>query len=370
MSDLSILSTYPNNGDTGIPVGITIKLYFNYGVDEKSLKDSVALYGRDFDVTSGPDQAIWVNEKTGDNPFFLTSPGFKGLIPLKFTFGYYTIGTTTEVTPVITSNADEITANVGSVVSIVIDPKYNAVLPADNLLTLIIAGDPSTQDLGVSTRTVFDIVANGANSGTGSMSVWGTWINTGASNDEVNVQITAVGSPGVAEYKWWYTSAGTGSAVTRVLSSRRFRTLSDGLQIRFTGTELAVGDKWVFNVAHTQRLPENTTLSFTTNDGSYSAAPASPSTPATSEPSTSVLPTSIADFEVLSMIPENGSYNISVKNRKIVITCSEDVDDTTVTNASVKLWKYPVDGVYDETYSPVELQKTIEVIDNIITIRF
>ena len=371
MTAPSLLSTYPNNGDTGIPVGITIKLYFSCGIDSETLKNSVVLYGRDFDFTSGPDTAIWVDKDTGDNPYFLSSPGFKGLIPLKFALGYYTLGTTTEVDPgVIESQADEVTANVGTVASITIDPKYNTVLPASTELTLVVAGDPNSQGTGVSARTVFDVVADSGNTGNGVMSVWGTWIDNGAADDELNILVTGAGTPATAVYKYWYTSNGVGSAVTNITASRKYRSLVDGLQIRFTGSTLSVGDKWTFSVKAIERLTTNTTIVFTTNDGSYTVAPASPSTPATSLPPSSVLPENDNIFEIIQMLPENGSYNISVKNRKIVITFSEPIDASTITNDSVKLYKYPVDGVYDDTYSPVELQKTIDVNSDEITIRF
>ena len=372
MAAPNIESVYPADGDTGIPTGVTIKIYFDVGADEKTVRDSVALYGRDFDYTSGPDAATWVDQDTGDNPFFLASPGFKGLIPLKLEMAYYTLGTTDEVDPgVLTSQADEVSANVGSLAKFTVDPKYNATLPANAALTLVIAGDPDNQDIGVSARTVFDVVPDGGNSGNGSVVIWGTWEDTGAANDEINVEITSSGSAGVAEYKWWYTSEGSGSAVTEVLTSKRYRTLKDGLQIRFTGTDLQVGDSWTFNVTVVERMSTSTIVSFTTNDGSYTTAPASPSTPATSTPPSTVLPTMASEALVVEqMTPANGSYNVSIKNRKIVIQFSEAVDEDTITNSSIKLWKYPVDGVYDDTYSPVELQKTLEVSGDTVTIRF
>ncbi len=199
MAAPEIESTYPADGDTGIPVGVTIKIYFDTGVDEKTIKDSVALFGRDSDMTSGPDAAIWVDQDTGDNPFFLSSPGFKGLVPLKFSLAYYTLGTTTEVDPgVITSQADEISANVGHVAKITVDPKYNPTLAPDTELSLVVAGDPDNQNIGVSSRTVFDI-EEGINTGSGSLYIWGTWEDTGAGEDELNIEVTVAGNIGTAE---------------------------------------------------------------------------------------------------------------------------------------------------------------------------
>ncbi len=142
------------------------------------------------------------------------------------------------------------------------------------------------------------------------------------------------------------------------------------MQIRFSGSSLQVGDSWTFSVSAIQRLATSTTITFTTNDGSYTSAPSSPSTPATSSPPSTVLPTGQSTFEVEEMTPESGSYNVSIKNRKIVIRFSEDIDPDTITDDSITLWKYPVSGVYEDTYSPIELQKTIDVDGDTITIKF
>lgn len=365
-----LVTTYPADNDTGIPVGITIKLYFDTGIDLTSLKNSVALYGQDFDMTSGPDSTLWIDKDTGNNPFFLNSPGFKGLVPLKFELSYYTLGTATEVGPVITTQADEISENVGHLAKITIDPKFNAALSADTAFTLVIAGDPDNQGIGISARTVFDEVADAGNTGSGDIGIYGTWIDPGVELDEINVEITVGGNTGTARYKWWYTSGGPGSAVNGLVTSRKNRSLRDGLQIKFTGNDFVSGDSWKINVSKIQRLEASTIIHFNTNDGSYSAPPESPSTPALSVPPLNVLPTRRNPFEVIKMVPQNGTYNVRVNNRKIVITFSEEIDAATITNESVKLTKYPVSGSYDSTYNPVELQKTIDVDEDTITIRF
>lgn len=371
MANPTLIDTYPANGDAGIPIGITIKLYFDYGVDPQSVKDHVVLYGADFDMTSGPDTAIWVDKDTGDNPFFLASPGFQGLVPLKYEFAYYSIGSSLgdEINPgVITSQADEMTALVGQVVKITVDPKYNATLAPNLVYTLIVSGDPDSQNTGISARTVFDVVPDVSNTGAGEVFVWGTW--SGDSEDECNIEITADGNIGTAEYKWWYTSEGESEAVTNGVTNRRFRTLADGLKIRFSGSGLVTGDTFRFNLSPTQRLGESYKIQFTTNDGSYSVPPDSISTPATSVMPSTVLPSATASLEVLEMNPPNGSYNVANKNRTITVTFSEELDPATITDASVKLWKYPVSGVYEQTYSPVELQKILSVSDNVLTIKY
>lgn len=366
-----LITTYPADNDTGIPVGVTLKLYFSTGLDEKSVKDSIVLYGRDSDFTSGPETAIWVDKDSGDNPFFLASPGFKGLLPLKIELKYYTLGTETEVDPgVITSQADEVSANIGHLVKVSLDPKYNTVFPADTELKLIIAGDPDAQNIGISKRTVFDVIPDNANISSGSPSIWGTWENPTAGANEINIVIADSGSPNVATYRWWYTSAGISSASDKILTSRRYRSLTDGLQIRFSGSSLQSGDKWTFNLETKELLATNTVVTFSTNDGSYTVAPVSPSTPATTEPPVDIFPAYNTAFEVTSMTPESGSYNVPTKNRKIIIKFSEDIDSDTINNQSVRLLLYPVNGIYEDSFYPIELQKTLEVDASNLIIRF
>ena len=107
MSAPSISAIYPNDTATGIPVGATIQITFDQGVDLQSVKDCVVVYGPDFDQTSGPDSAIWIDGDTGSNPFFLNSPGFTGTVECDFDF-IYVDSSGNEITPAqSTSSTDE-----------------------------------------------------------------------------------------------------------------------------------------------------------------------------------------------------------------------------------------------------------------------
>ena len=72
--------TYPGTNQEDVPVGEQIKLFFNRYVDEKTIKDNVVIFGPDFDRTSGPDNSVWINNRSGENPFYLRSPGFNGFV--------------------------------------------------------------------------------------------------------------------------------------------------------------------------------------------------------------------------------------------------------------------------------------------------
>jgi hypothetical protein len=373
MAAPSIVRVYPADGDTGIPVGETLAVYFDRGVDLKTVTDSIVLFGSDSDQTSGPDNAIWIDSDTGNNKYFLSSPGFKGYVPLKFELVYWdTTDTSTyaeiDPQPTITSELDETGSSYGHKVKITIDPKFAASMAPDTEYVLYINGDPDSTDTGVASRTVFDVEADGANTGSGDLVLYGTY--SGASDDTLYVKITTAGNIGTAEYKWWWDSAGEVSATTDRITNRRYRNLGNGLQIRFTGSSFAVDDQWTANAETIARMSTSTSVTFTTNDGSYSDAPSSPSTPATSSPAASVLPTNADPFDVDYMVPPNGAYNVDIHNRIITIVFTDDLDATTVTDDSVTLWKYPAEGYYGATWAPVELEKSLSVSGDTLTIRF
>jgi len=372
MSTPSIVRVYPADGDSGIPVGETLEVYFDRGVDLKSVSDSIVLFGSDSDQTSGPDNAIWIDEDTGNNKYFLSSPGFKGLVPVKFELVYWDTTDTVTYAEVdagtVTSETDETSGSYGHKVKITVDPKFAATLAADTEYILYVNGDPDSTDTGVSARTLFDVEADVGNVGSGAVALYGTY--EGVSADIMVVEITTAGNIGTAEYKWYWDSAGSGSAVTGRITNRRYRTLDEGLQVRFTGSDFQVGDSWTVNVEPIERMATSTSVTFTTNDGSYTEAPDSPSTPASSSPPSTVLPSVSTPFQVDYMTPLDGSYNVNPDKRVITVVFTDDLDPATITDDSVTIWKYPVEGYYGGTFEPLELEKSLTVSGDTLTIRY
>jgi hypothetical protein len=367
-----LLQVYPTDGDAGIPVGASIDLVFDRGVDIETAKSAIVLYGADFDTTSGPDSALWLNSQTSENPYFLKSPGFNGLVPCNVTFEY--VDTTAYVSSgvtVVTDEAAEVTGAIGMKVSL---RPVSGTLAPDVQYVLYINGDPDSLGQGISSRTVFSTIADGANTGTtGVVATAGSY--TGAVADTINYEITTAGDIGTAKYKWWYTSLGPGSAVYGKVTSRRPRLLDDGLQVRFSGSGFVLGDTYTTNVEPFERLATSTKITFTTNDGSYTAAPTSPATPASTSPPTSVLPvftgttTSTSALTVASMNPSTGSYEIDPAARVIVLTFSADVDAATITDDNITLYAYPASGPYGSNQTRV-LAKSLDVSGNVVTIRY
>lgn len=369
MSAPIITQFYPNDGDTGIPVGSVLKIWFDGLVDLKSVREAVHLFGRDFDRSSGPDTAAWVDSDTGDNPYFLSSPGFSGNAPLKYELYYYDLESEEIVTPsvAISSTADATSENVAHVLYLSVDTKHMPALAPDSTYTLYALADSSNKN-GITGRTIFDVEADAGNTGNGEVVNYGTW--TGIGTDTVQIEITDAGDIGTAKYKWKFASETVSEYRKGKVTSRKYRDLLDGIQIRFKGSGFEVGDVFTFNLESAEFMADSMKISFTTNDGSFSTAPDSPSTPASSTPAASVLPWLTSDFAVDYMIPANYSYNVDYKNRKITVFFTNDIDETTVSEESVELWNYPVSGHYEDTYEPFKMKREVTVDGNKMIIEF
>ncbi len=371
-----LLEVQPSNLSTGYPTGESITLSFDRGIDLLTAERYIVLYGRDFDQTSGPEGVLYIDKDTGDNPYFLRSPGFAGVVNLDITAVYYDLDSGEDIEGLVfTSETEEaayLTAGVGH--RLYIRPT-EGVLAGDLSYTLHVIGDVNTNKTGIASRTVYDVVADVGNA-TSTGEVFSAGSYTGLVNDTVNIQITLGGDIGTAKYKWWLTSEGVGTAKYDKLSNRKIRTLIHGIQIRFTGEGFTAGDLYTFNVEPPQFLATSTKITFTTNDGSYTQAPDSPSLPATSTPPSSTIPstpgasTEQEALQIISMLPPDGAYNVNLDTREIVITFNDLLRANTITPDSVRVFKLPALGWYQGQTGPKELQKRLTVNGETLVISF
>lgn len=358
MAAPTITSIYPNDSSTGIPVSPVIKITFDQDIDLSSCKGNVILYGRDFDLTSGPESATWIDPSTGNNPYFLTSPGFQGTVPCDFSLVYVDTSTGAEIDPQPDVYNE---TTVSYYHQLKITPKELLAPNVEYNLYIIGDSESGTSD-AIHSRTVYDVDSSGATSTDGSLVVYGGYTGT---DDTVNVEITTSGDIGTAKYKWWYTSEGVIAARTGKLCSSRYRRLEDGIQIKFSGSGFISGDTYAFDVRQAQKFATSYTLSFTTGTGSIEAVPETASTSVIG--STTALTSEATLLTIVDVDPDNGATNQLLSDRKITITFSNNIDATTVTGQSVTVTAYPISGNFDTAYSggqPQELVKKLTVSDD------
>lgn len=367
MSAPVISAIFPNDGATGIPAGATIQITFDQGIDPKSVGECIVVYGPDSDMTSGPESATWIDRDTGDNPFFLSSPGFAGAVDCDVSVIYVDSTGAEVVGGEYLTAADETAAGVVS--KVILTPK--GLMQSEVTYNVYIVGtSESSVSRGVKHRTVFDVDDSAVTSTSGSVHVYGGY--TGEYDDILYLQITNSGNIGAAKYKWWLDSEGVGAAITGKVSSRRFRHIDQelGLQVRFSGSDFISGDVYAVSLRAPVAMENSYSFSFTIGEGTILSVP---STAATSPiGGTTSLTSSATRLEVLKMDPPDGSTHQKFKNRKITITFSEDIDPLTVTQDTVTVLAYPVSGKFDSSLSntseQVELAKKLTVVDDTLII--
>ena len=365
MAAPTIVSITPFSGATGVPKNIQIEIIFDSEVDTYRLKNGgLVLEGPDESKIIGPG-LIASEPPLTDEDSLLASPGYKGLVDFDLTFervddsgtivGYYDYGSGALPGYVYRLKA-------------VIAPKEQ--LKALTEYTIYIIGDEDTTDAydyGVSSRSVFDTLADAGNTGNGIVSFDGGY--TGAAARQYFVEITTAGDSGTARYKWWTSADPIEKVVT---SSRGFRILSDGVYVKFTpGLTYEVGDVFSVWALPPTFMEGTTTASFTTS----SIAPEEYPTPSslvtgissvTTSSSTTV---SSSGFTVSSTVPEDRGTRAALDLTEITVTFTDDIDASTVSSDTVIVNTYPADESVDIGISATgELTTTLTVVDEVLTI--
>jgi len=358
MAAPTISSVYPSNSATAVPIGAVIEITFSSGIDLSTAKNNVVVYGRDFDFTSGPDNAVYLNED-GTNPDFLKSPGFKGVVPCTYSLVYVDV------------NGDEVSLSPKALAEetagpyrhkLKVTPK-STLAPEIDYTVYIIGEDVEGTKKGVSTRTVYEVDSSAATSTTGETVVYGGY--TGTTADTISIKITKAGNIGTAEYKWWYSETETeSSARTGKVTSRRFRKLEDGLQVRFGGSGYILGDIYTVKLRVKELLASSFSFSFTTSTTQISTVP--------STTSTSVLgsETEIVTgyLKLIETTPVDGGTHLKFGSKQIVLEFDSTLDSATINDDAITVLAYPVSGIISNDEDQVELFKKLTVSDNKIII--
>lgn len=365
MSSPIIQQVFPSNEATSVPVGAQIAITLDRSVDLKSAKDNIVIYGPDFDMLSGPETATWLHEGDINNPMFLRSPGFKGVVDYEISGMYVDpeSGEEIELTDVIDESVEEYS---GAYYKLILTPK-DLLAEKTEFKVFIVGENEDNLKKGITRRTVYEVDSSSASSEEGEVFLYGGY--SGSKDDTLNIEITSSGNIGLAEYKYWFESAGKDSAIKGRLTSRRFRKLKRGTQIRFSGSNFVKGDVYTFKVYKKEFLEDSYTFSFTTSSSFIEDVP---DTMSTSPIGTKVVLSGTAgSLTLVDMDPEDGGTNLSFSDNTIVLSFDNTIDSDTVTDDTVTVYAYPVSGIYSGNNSlqePKLLRKKLTVSDNKIII--
>jgi hypothetical protein len=350
--------SFPQNNEDQFPVGQQIFLLFDNAVDIKSVKESVILFGPDFDRTSGPNNALWINASTGENPFFLRSPGFKGFVDCDFDL------VVLESSDPIIEREEQLvgdrSADISNLVKII--PKNP--LKENTQYSLFIIGNTIedietlpeelkafSKNKAISERTVYDPVKAGNLDNRLRSS--GNFIPKNLEDDStLRIKIVKAGIGSEANYIWWFSDEAEPQVANPLYTQRlsrcvqRWRITDRGVLIKFEANDFALNEVFEIKCYKEVRLVDSYLINFSTGTGSIFEYPEYTSTSPIGLDPTNV-PIEEELLEVTSISPYNGAINVDLKLKQIVIEFNKEIDQNTVTQETVELLSYPVSGIFD-----------------------
>ena len=321
---------HPTASGTGVILSDTAWIVFDREIDQTSVEDgNFFLTGPDFDQVTGPDLQIYqdlASSGSGEDDF-LESPGFEGLVAGSFSFERISL-TTNDVV----STTDVVGSGHLFRTKATFTPTNR--FQADTEYSVHVSGDEYTLDTlltGISSRTVFDPVASGTNTGTGDIIAVGGYI--GNNTDTYHVAITTAGAVGTSKFTF-YRDSDLLSVFGPFRTKEAGVLLSDGVSVEFEEGQYDVGDSWHFVCQPREVFSGNLIWTFKTGSGSIASIPDSTSTTVIGDIGTTATTSSSSatTFSVSSTSPVDNATNQVIVPGEYTITVNfnSDIDALTV----------------------------------------
>lgn len=378
--------SYPQNLEDGFPVGQSFYLAFSNSVDLKLLKKSCVLFGKDFDTSSGPNNSLAVNLSTGENPFFLKSPGMNGFIECDFE-EYYVDNFENESPAAIQyllTRAEE------KKTIVKVTPK--TVLGENSEYKLYILGNTSeTIENGIpdyldilaknntlSERTVFD-ARNENGQVEERVSTRGSYKSK---NSEIRatlkIKIVEAGQGAKAKFIWWFSDEQEPLPANPSYKQRlstcasRWRNKDRGVLLKFADAQYDLNEVFFIDCFNQIELEQSYLITFRTSTDSVYEYPEQVSTSPVGLGG-NIIPGLNGilvneSLEIIKIEPEDNSINNKLDLKNIIIHFNKNLDANSVTQENVRVKVYPVSGVFDSKNGRMErefeLYKIISVVDN------
>ncbi len=283
--------------------------------------------GPDFDTWSGPDLQLWLDAPSvGTESEVLQSPALHGIVQGDITFQRIALDSLTVVSGIDTVGSGHLYRT-----KAIFAPSIS--LGTSTEYTVHLSGDDDTTDdvtAGIWSRTVFDAVASGVNTGTGAVVFTGGYIGL-APTDTFHVTITTGGAVGAAKFTYYADS--DPSAVYGPFKTKQSGVLlQDGITAAFSDATYDVGDKFFVVVKSPTVFTGTTVWPFKTGSGAILVLPTTTATSILGEPASATPTSASSTFSVLSTDPADGASNIvfAAGDYNVAVTFSSNIDSSTV----------------------------------------
>ena len=352
MAAPEITAITPPDGFNAFPTGEKIEILFNQEISEFLAENSISLTGPDNHIATGIEYEErlyrFANESKYDK--VIESLHLKGQVPIDVEVfrcdvdGNLLVDLAGNYIP----NSYEYDADVYS--KLVIKPR--SFLQEKTEYRLIISGSatPDNEWSYLGSRSLYDAEADVTNTIEGLVRSSGNYTET--IDDLIVLTVVRTGSSTTSKMQWYFESAPAITFDLLPLSGRNKLLEDRELYLEFVGganDAFKAGDQWTINLRSAEYLESSYKLDFATAADQVKELPASVSQSpiGLDAPSKAEILAADTEFQLVKIDPEYGASNVSLNTSQIILTFNKNIDPTSITSDSVRLFRNMIDANAD-----------------------
>ena len=344
MAAPTITAVTPNDGYNAFPIGEKIEILLDQEVSEFLAENSISVVGPDTLTLTGHafEEKLFRFSQESNYAKALDTFSLKGEVPVSVEV----IKCNNLGVPLVNQTSYAYDATAKS--KIVIRPK--SFLQEKTQYRVIISGSSSPGEgwsyLG--SRSVYDAEKDPISSGDGILKASG-YTNL---EDVIVITVVKAGSSTTCKLQWYFESLPGTTFDFFPLAGRNKLAKDKDIYVELLGgnsTSFALGDFWTINLRPVEYLEEAYKLDFETAAEQIKELPAtvSQSPIGLSAPSEEEIATANVEFQLIKIEPEYGASNISLNTSQIILTFNKNLDPTSITPDSVRLFRNIIDANAD-----------------------
>lgn len=340
MAAPTITAVTPDDGFNAFPIGEKIEILFNQEISQFLAENSISLVGPDALVVTGQgfEEKIFCFTNGANFGSTLNSLSLQGEVPIDVEV----IKCDSSGVPIDPQASYEYDAAAKS--KLVIRPKLFLQEKTDYKLIISGSSAPAEQWSYLGSRSIYDPEKDPMSSGDGVLKASGYT----SVEDVIVVTVVKAGSSTTCKLQWYLESLSGTVYDLFPLSGRNKITKDKDIYLELIGgasDSFKAGDLWTINLRPTEYLVDAYKLEFSTAANQVKSLPStvSQSPIGLDAPTQAEIIASSENFHLVKIEPEYGASNISVNTRQIILTFNKNINPTSVTAESVKLFRNALD---------------------------
>ena len=348
MAAPTISAVTPNDGFNVFPIGEKIEILFNQEISYFLAENSISLTGPDNHISTGIEFEERLYRFANESKYnkVLEALHLKGQVPIDIEI--FRCDSSGDIIVDIDGNYLPYSYSFDSDIKskLVIRPKSFLQEKTDYRLIISGSSAPDNEWSYLGSRSIYDAEPDISNTGEGLVKTSGNYVE--ATSDVIVLTVTRTGSSSTTKLQWYFDSA-PGTIYELLPLSGRNKLLEDKeIYLEFLGAasdSFKAGDQWTVNLRPVEYLADAYKLDFSTAAEQVKDLPVSVSQSpiGLDAPTQAEILAAQEEFQIVKIEPEYGASNISLNTRQIIFTFNKNIDPTSITADTVRLFRNKMD---------------------------